>query len=328
MTTRHLPSLSAAILFAACVLVAGRLEAAIAGPVVDAKALMEDVRVLSSPAFAGRKTGTEGSKLAQAYLAQRYTELGLQPFGASYSLPFAFTHTSKRALAGAANEVKTAYPDAANVVGFIRGSKYPERYMVVSAHYDHLGVRKDVVYPGADDNASGVASMLAIAAAFRANPPENTIVFAAFDAEELGLRGAEAFVKALPFGRDKLRLNLNLDMVSRNKDNTIWAAGAFHHPVLKTLVDQAAGRSMVTVKLGHDKPLILAGAMDDWSGSSDHGVFHKAGVPFLYFGVEDHPDYHQPGDTADKIQPAFFASVASLLVDVAAVADKQLDIVK
>jgi Zn-dependent M28 family amino/carboxypeptidase len=327
MNTRRLPGLSA-ILITACVLVTGRLEAATAGPAVDAKALMEDVRVLSSPAFAGRKTGTEGSKLAQAYIAQRYAQLGLQPFGASYSMPFAFTHDSKRALVGAGNAVKTAYPDAANVVGFIRGSKHPERFMVVSAHYDHLGVRKDVLYPGADDNASGVASMLAIAAAFRASPPENTIVFAAFDAEELGLRGAEAFVKALPFARDKLRLNLNLDMVSRNEANTIWAAGAFHHPALKPLVNEAAGRSTVTVKLGHDKPLIQAAAMDDWTGSSDHGVFHHAGVPFLYFGVDDHPDYHQPGDTADKIDPTFFARVASLLVDVATVADKQLDSVK
>lgn len=288
-------------------------------PAIDSAALLDDVRTLSSAPYAGRRTGSDGSKLAQAYLAKRFEQLGLRPFGAGYATPFSFTQNSAK------GPVRTEYPSAANLVGFIRGSKAGARIILVSAHYDHLGVRDGVTYPGADDNASGVAAMLQIAGYFQKHPPRHTIVFAAFDAEELGLRGAQAFVAALPFARDKLSMNLNLDMVSRSDNKEIWAAGIYHTPALKEIVLSAASRSTVKVKLGHDRPALLAGTVEDWTASSDHGPFHAAGVPFLYFGVEDHADYHQPGDTFDKIDPAFFGQVGSLLVDVAATADAKLD---
>lgn len=310
------------------IVAAGLHAGAMASHTVDTAALMEDVRILASTEFAGRKTGTAGSKLAQDFLVKRFAALGLQPFGANYLMPFSFTHTSIRQLAGAGKTARTHFPSAANVVGFIRGSKHPDRYLVVSAHYDHLGSRNDVVYHGADDNASGVASMLAVAAHFRRHPPDNTIVFAAFDAEELALQGAEAFVRALPFPRERLVMNLNLDMVSRNANNEIWVAGVFHTPAFKPLVEAAAGRSTVRVRQGHDKPPLFAASVEDWSGSSDHGAFHAAGAPFLYFGVDDHPDYHQPGDTADKIDPVFYTNVTKLLVDVASMLDLNLHTVR
>lgn len=339
MKTKRIVGLSAALLAFAYVFVAGRLDAAriatalegaasSAGPAVQTPVLMDDVRTLASPAMAGRRTGTEGSKLAQAYIAKRFEQLGLQPYGAGYAMPFSFTHTSVRALVGVGNTYKTKYPSAANLVGYIKGSKEPGRIMVVSAHYDHLGERNGVIYPGADDNASGVAAMLAVAFHFRQHPPQNTIVFVAFDAEELGLKGAETFVKALPFPREKLAMNLNLDMVSRNDNNEIWAAGVFHSPALKDLVAAAARRSALKVKLGHDKPMLFAGTVEDWTASSDHGPFYDAGVPFLYFGVEDHADYHQPGDVPEKINPGFYSQVVSLVIDVAVMADQNLQAVK
>jgi hypothetical protein len=333
MKKKRIIGLSLVALAFAYVFVAGRLEAAristplesaasASGPAVETSLLMEDVRTLASPAMAGRRTGTEGSKLAQAYIARRFEQLGLLPYGAGYTMPFSFTHTSIRGLVGVGKEYKTKYPSAANLVGYIKGSKEPSRIMVVSAHYDHLGERNGVIYPGADDNASGVSAMLAIAKHFKQHPPQNTIVFVAFDAEELGLKGAETFVKALPFPREKLAMNLNLDMVSRNDNNEIWVAGVFHSPQLKDLVAAAAKRSALKVKMGHDKPMLFAGTVEDWTSSSDHGPFHDAGVPFLYFGVEDHADYHQPGDVAEKIDPAFYSHVTSLVIDVAVSADK------
>lgn len=319
--------------------VAGRMELArsevplagamtSSGPTVNTAVLMDDVRTLASPAFGGRRTGSDGSRLAQAYIVKRYSEIGLQPFGTSYVQPFSFTQTSFKALFTKDRPYRSEYPSAANLIGFIKGSKYPDRYMVVSAHYDHLGTRNGKIYAGADDNASGVAAMLAVAAAFKAQPPENTIVFAAFDAEELGKSGAHAFIGSLPFGRDKLALNVNLDMVSRNDSNEIWASGLYHNPSLKALVQDAAGRSTVRVKVGHDKPIYLAGKVEDWTGSSDHGVFHDAGLPYVYFGVEDHADYHQSTDTAEKINPDFYTSTTSLLVDVVRTADSKLASVK
>jgi Zn-dependent M28 family amino/carboxypeptidase len=289
-------------------------------PALDNAQLLDDVRILSSPAFEGRRTGSEGSRKAQAYLQSRFEALGLKSFSANYAAPFSFTHTSIKGLATPGRPYPTEYPSAVNYIGYIPGSAVPERFIVVSAHYDHLGFKNGVLYPGADDNASGVAAMLAIAAWFKAHPPRHSIVFAAFDGEELGKRGAQAFVAALPFPKAKLALNLNLDMVGRNDNNEIFAAGTSHTPALKPLVSQVAARHAVVVKLGHDQSPFVAGS-EDWTGSSDHAAFHEAGVPFLYFGVEDHADYHAPGDTFEHINQAFFTRVAGLLVDVAATLD-------
>jgi Zn-dependent M28 family amino/carboxypeptidase len=291
---------------------------------VDSAVLLGDLRTLASPEFGGRRTGTDGSRKAQAFLQSRFEALGLKPFGAGYAQPFAFTHHSIKGIFTPGRPYKTEFPSAVNYIGYLPGSALPERVIVVSAHYDHLGLKDGKLYPGADDNASGVAAMLAIAAWFKAHPPRHTIVFAAFDGEELGMQGARAFVVAPPFPKGQLALNLNLDMVSRNDNNEIFVAGTSYTPSLTPLVAQAAARHTVKVKLGHDRPQLVAGTVEDWTDSSDHGAFHDAGVPFLYFGVEDHADYHQPGDTFEHIQPAFFTSVANLLVDVAATADGAL----
>ncbi len=280
----------------------------------DQAQLLADVRTLASPAMEGRLTGTPGHAMAQRYLLQRFQDLGLKPFGTSYVQPFSFT--GKRD--------KTAYPNAANLVGFIPGTKSPERFMVISAHYDHLGVRDGKLHPGADDNASGVAAMLAIAAHFKAHPPRHSVVFAAFDAEELGLRGAEAFLAALPIPRQMLALNVNLDMLSHNQRDRIFVAGTAPYPQLRPYVAQAAARSNLNVHLGHDRAMWLWSGLENWNGSSDHGVFHAAGVPFLYFGIEDHADYHAPTDTFENINPAFFGKVSDLLVDVVTLLDADL----
>jgi Zn-dependent M28 family amino/carboxypeptidase len=296
-----------------------------AAPVVDTAVLLNDLRELSAPRFQGRKMGTEGSRLAQAWVQGRFAALGLKKYGASYVQPFTFTRTSIKGLLTPGKSGKIVSPQAANIVGFIPGSVHPERVIVVSAHYDHLGTRDGTLYPGADDNASGVGAMLAIAAHFKANPPRNTIVFAAFDAEEQGLYGAKAFLANLPFPRKQLLLNLNLDMVGHNDRNEIFAAGTSYTPSLKPLLEQATRRSTVHVKLGHDRSFLRAPAIDNWTDSSDHGPFHDAGVPFLYFGVDDHPDYHAPTDTYEKVNKDFYGRVAALIVDVAVVLDKSAD---
>ncbi|MES2322466.1 MAG: M20/M25/M40 family metallo-hydrolase [Pseudomonadota bacterium] len=293
-------------------------------PVIDRERLLNDVRTLAAPAFEGRQTGSEGSRKAQAWLAGRFAEAGIAPYGGSYLHPFSYTKTSIKGLVLPGRPFQTVVPNAVNIVGHIRGSTNPSRVLLVSAHYDHLGVREGKVYPGADDNASGVGAMLAIAAWFKAHPPQHTIVFAAFDAEEAGLRGASALLDKPPFPREQLVMNLNLDMVSHNDNNEIYVAGTSYTPVLKALVAQAAARSAVQVKPGHDKAALMSPGAEDWTQGSDHGVFHDAGLPFLYFGVEDHAHYHHPGDTFEHINQDFYVKVASLLIDVAAILDRQL----
>src|SRR5690606_18370697 len=100
-----------------------------------------------------------------------------------------------------------------NVLGWIKGTENPDSFIVISAHYDHEGVKKGIIYNGADDNASGVSALFSFAEYFKSNPPKHSVILAAFDAEELGLRGSKYFVENPIVPLEKIRLNINLDMV-------------------------------------------------------------------------------------------------------------------
>jgi Zn-dependent M28 family amino/carboxypeptidase len=184
----------------------------------------------------------------------------------------------------------------------------------VTAHYDHLGVRGGRTYPGADDNASGVAGLLAAASWFARHRPRRSILFVAFDGEELGLQGAKHFVAHPPIDLARVALVVNLDMIGRGDANTLVVAGTHHYPHLKDTVEAAARGRRIRVAFGHDKPS-PGNRSDDWTHASDHGPFHDAGIPFLYFGVEDHPDYHQPTDTADRIPAAFYVEAVEVIIE-------------
>jgi len=211
-----------------------------------------------------------------------------------------------------------------NVLALIPGSA-PGPALVVSAHYDHLGIRGDALYPGADDNASGVAALLAVAHALRGRPPRHPMVLAVFDAEELGLRGSRAFVAAPPADAPPIGMDLNLDMLSRSDRADLTVSGVGPEPWLRAAVEAEAARSPIHVHLGHDRPWYRAGMVEDWTDGSDHGAFAGAGIPWLYLGVEDHPDYHAPTDTFERIDRAFYADVASFVVSLVARLDRDLD---
>ena len=117
------------------------------------------------------------------------------------------------------------------------GSREPRRLVLVSAHYDHLGIRNGRIHPGADDNASGVAAMLAIARWFAANPPPMSLLFVAFDGEEQGLQGARHFVEHPPVRSIASSAVVNMDMVGRGDKNVLYVAGTHHYPALKPLVE-------------------------------------------------------------------------------------------
>jgi Zn-dependent M28 family amino/carboxypeptidase len=103
----------------------------------------------------------------------------------------------------------------------------------------------------------------------------------------------------------KIALNVNLDMVSRS-DSLLFAAGPFHYPELRPILEGISGRSPVVLRFGHDQPGV--NGVDDWTGSSDHRVFHEEGIPFVYFGVEDHEDYHRATDEFARVDPTFFVN--------------------
>lgn len=273
---------------------------------IDSDRLMEAVTTLSDPKFEGRAAGSPGGLAARAWVLERFKGVGLQPVSGSYVFPFTFTRlTMSGRVSG----------EGANVVGLCLGTDTKAPVFVVSAHYDHLGVRDGAVYQGADDDASGIAVMLAVAEHCQRTPFRRTVVFAAFDAEEAGLQGAKVFVASPPLPRERIVLNVNLDMVSRNDKREIFIAGTHHWPQLKAPLEAVARRAPITVLFGHDKPVAIAGGVDDWTNQSDHGPFHAAQIPFIYFGVEDHADYHKPTDTADKINRGFFVDVAETVLD-------------
>jgi hypothetical protein len=108
---------------------------------------------------------------------------------------------------------------------------------------------------------------------------------------------------------------VNLDMVSRSERRELFVAGTSPRPALAAVLQPVAARAPVSLRFGHDKPSPAGGPMDDWTMQSDHGVFHAQGIPFVYFGVEDHEDYHKPTDSADKIDPEFFRLAAETILD-------------
>jgi hypothetical protein len=193
---------------------------------------------------------------------------------------------------------ETKQIEVTNVVGRLVGGdpKLENEMVIVGAHYDHLGQRdnqkKDNIYNGADDNASGTSGLLEIMQAFATSKEKQnrTLVFAAFSAEEHGLLGSKVLV------RDHLKPNsisfmLNLDMIGRNSDKPIEIIGDGYATNLDRIIEVSNDQ----VKL----PIDLAG--DRYFGASDHDSFYRHSIPFLFFFSGMHDDYHQLTDTFEKL---------------------------
>jgi hypothetical protein len=269
-------------------------------------AMLARIVDLTGPGMDGRGAGSAGGAKARAYIEAALTTIGVAPAGVDrYAQPFTATTKAGTAVNGV------------NLLARCPGRQADAPYLVVSAHYDHLGVRDGKVYPGADDNASGVALLLHLAERCVAQPFAHPLLLAFFDAEELGLKGAQAFVQTPTVPRERIAANLNFDMVSRSATRELYIAGPGRWPRLQPLLASVAVKAPINVRFGHD----TGGGQDDWTTQSDHGAFHAAGIPFVYLGVEDHADYHQPTDTPEKIAPAVLDGVATVARRVLAALD-------
>ncbi|HWU79971.1 MAG TPA: M20/M25/M40 family metallo-hydrolase, partial [Caulobacter sp.] len=271
---------------------------------------IDDVRVLSADDMQGRAPGTPGSEKARAYILSRFAQIGLSPIGDKFEQPFTYAKRDGSTVQGT------------NLVARIKGTQGGEA-MVVSAHYDHLGVREGQIYNGADDNASGVAGLLAVAEAFKAKPPKHDVILAVVDAEEGGLRGAKAFVAAPPVPLASIALNVNFDMLSKNAKNELYVSGTAPFPYLKPILVKVATTAPVTLKLGHDTD--ADGKDNNWTNQSDHYAFAEKGVPWVYFGVEDHPEYHKPTDDFATVPQDFFKRSVATVVQASLALERELD---
>lgn len=261
---------------------------------------MRDVITLADDDMQGRKNGSDGIEKARAYLIQRFKDVGLQPFEQYQDYKQHFV------LEKWLNDI-----DGVNLLGWIKGRQFPEQYIVVTAHYDHIGMSGRRVYNGADDNASGVAGILALAKSMQAHPPNHSVIFVATDAEEIGLIGAQAFVSRPPVDLKQIKVNLNLDMLSQGGfKKRLYVYGPKVFPQFESVYEQAQGEVGLCLKLGRQG--VARGFAEsrriNWRTASDHGAFHKKDIPFLFVGVNEHHLYHTENDTFENIQADFFVA--------------------
>ena len=200
-----------------------------------------------------------------------------------------------------------------NVVGILPG-KNADEFVVVGAHFDHVGHGEygsgdssGAVHNGADDNASGTSAVLEIAEAFameakNGNVPERTLVFALFDAEELGLLGSRHLVEHMPVPTDEIVGMVNLDMIGRLREDTVYVGGANTVPGLQKTLDAMFEASPL-------KSEIMDSSFD---GRSDHANFIRNDIPAIFLFTGLHPEYHGPDDDAPLINEEGLAQIATM----------------
>lgn len=211
-----------------------------------------------------------------------------------------------------------------NVVAFLPGTDPALRGQVVvlGAHYDHLGrdassatdpKAGDAIRNGADDNASGTATVLELARLLAAAPPKRSVAFVLFSGEELGLLGSNWFVNHAPVPLDSVVAMLNFDMVGRLTNDKLLVYGTATAQELPALLDSANAAG----------PKLQVKGIGDGFGPSDHASFYEKNLPVLHFFTDQHADYHAAGDDADRINVPGTARVADLALRVTrAVADR------
>ena len=271
---------------------AQKKEAHMSPPIVfqfNTDSLLHHVKILSSDTFEGRRTGTTGALKAKDYIVSELRKRKVEPLVDNYEQAFSFSSRQKDY-------------QGINILGYIDGTEFKDSYIVISAHYDHEGIKNGQIYNGADDDASGVSGLLAFAEYFQKNPPKHSVILAFFDAEELGLQGSRYYVDNTMVSLENIKLNLNLDMVSRSDKNELYITGARNNETFQEVILNFSGSDEFKFIMGHDGQDTL----ENWTYSSDHGSFYRKGIPFLYFGVEDHKDYHKPTDDYENIHPEFY----------------------
>jgi hypothetical protein len=262
---------------------------------------------LASPEFLGRR-GSGAARTAR-HLAAAFERLKLEPaFGDSYFQPIPW-------LLGDDGRKESFI--GRNVGAVLPGSdpKLKDEWVLLSAHFDHLGKKGDDLYPGADDNASGVAMLLEVAEKFalQKEKPRRTIVFVAFDQEETGLQGSTHFATNPPRDIRQLKAFVTADMIGRSMANVmdeyVFALGSERSPKIRRLLEEVKPEDGLKVgRLGAD----LVGTR------SDYGPFRDRRVPFLFFSTGQHPDYHRPTDLPERIDYDKLRRISVFIADMTA----------
>jgi len=271
------------------------------------------VEFLADDELLGREAGQPGSRIVARYLASELKEAGIAPLPGTtaYYQPFEACAVERqqkgrwqvhpdslaRLKQGTHRSLKLN-----NILGWIPGERTNE-YVIIGAHFDHIGydptLAGDQIYNGADDNASGVSAALQIARAFAASgkKPLRNVIFAFWDGEEKGLLGSKYFVQTCPFVK-QIKGYLNFDMIGRNNKpdrprHVVYFYTESHPAFGQWLKDDIKeyGLKLEPDYRAWDRPI----------GGSDNGSFALQEIPIIWYHTDGHPDYHQPGDHAERI---------------------------
>jgi hypothetical protein len=311
MTHRTDPPLIAGIIFLASLvgwfaLPAANASAADQGAAIEAAIasitddnLREHAGLLADDTLEGRAAGSRGGVTAARYIEKKLKEAGLEPAGDNGAYIQRFS------------------PGYQNVIGVLRGTdpNLRDEYIVVGAHYDHVGYGKrensngpiGYIHNGADDNASGVACLLEMADALHRSGIQlrRSVIFAFWDGEEINLLGSRHWIRQPTVPRAGVRLAINADMVGRMSNNRLEVAGTRTAAGLRRLV--SSPRLPQNLRLDFTW---------DYRENSDHWPFYVDGVPSLLIHTGLHDDYHRPSDDVEKLNLAGIRKTAAYLLDV------------
>lgn len=273
-----------------------------ANATITSQDLKKHLYIIAADEMEGRDTGSEGQKKAGKYMIAEYEKMGV-------SHPKTMENFYQKVPAEFMNGRRGSLPDSENILAFIEGSEKPEEIIVISAHYDHVGMTNGKVYNGADDDGSGTVGVMEIAEAFQyakknGNGPKRSILFLHVTGEEHGLHGSRFYAENPIFPMDNTVVNLNIDMIGRDDpenrgEDYVYVIGSeMLSKELRTINEDANKRTT---------NLILNYKYDDPNDTerlyyrSDHYNFAKNGIPVIFYFDGIHEDYHKPTDTPDKI---------------------------
>lgn len=279
---------------------------------ITAKELKENLYVYASDYFQGRETGTVGQRRAVDFLQNFYSTQGIEKAKGTDN----YTQPMKLNIKGV--DVETE-----NVAAIIKGSKFPEEYIVISSHLDHIGIKNGEINNGADDDGSGTVALLEIAEAFKmaadvGQVPKRSLIFLHVTGEEKGLLGSSYYANNPLYPLTQTMTNLNVDMIGRtdpkreDKDpNYIYLIGADRLSQDLHDISEATNTKYTQFKL--DYTFNEEKDPNRFYYRSDHYNFAKNNIPVIFYFSGTHEDYHKPGDTPDKIMYDLLAKRTQLV---------------
>lgn len=283
---------------------------------ITAAELKAFVYEFSSEENNGRLTGSYGHNRTSKFIKDYYISQNISsPLGNDNY----YQHIPKSFLS-------ETLESSQNVIAYIKGSEFPDEVLVISAHSDHLGVEKDKIYPGADDNASGTSAILEIAEAFKLAQnqglgPKRSLLFLHLTGEEEGLYGSRYYVEHPVFSLENTIANLNIDMIGRvdksheGKPDYIYLIGSDRISTELHYISETANNKFTQLDIDY-----TYNAEDDsnrYYYRSDHYNFAQTGIPVIFYFNGEHADYHKPTDTADKLNYTLLEKRTKLIFNTA-----------